>query len=116
MRNQTRRSKACIGAIAAALLLCGCQSLEQLAPPVTALAVRPSASLDLGREIYITRCTKCHAPDPVLKHSKHEWEKIIVEMAEETKLTPAETSAVRSYVMAVLSNAPTYAAGSATNP
>lgn len=116
MRNQTCRSNLGIGAIAAALFLCGCQSLEQLAPPVTALAVRPSASLNLGREIYITRCTKCHAPDPVLKHSKSEWEKIIVDMAEETKLTPAETSAVRSYVMAVLSNAPTHAAGSATNP
>ena len=82
------------------LILSACQSLDQIAPPVT--AADPSGRLHVGRDLYVTRCAKCHAPEPVTDYTKSEWEKIIVEMSEETNLTEPETEAVRAYVMAVL--------------
>lgn len=90
--------------MAVGLLLSGCQSIEQIAPPVAVLSAKPSGSLQLGRELYITKCAKCHAPEPILKYTVAEWTAIVADMAEETKLTEHETAAVRDYVMAVLAN------------
>jgi mono/diheme cytochrome c family protein len=92
-------------AMGAGLALSGCQSLEQIAPPVALVAARPSGRLALGRDLYLTKCTKCHAPEPILKYSASEWETIAADMAVETKLTAHETAAVRDYVMAVLASA-----------
>ena len=71
---------------------------------VAVVATRPSDQLNLGRQLYITRCTKCHSPEPILKYSASKWEEIVADMAEETKLTARETAAVRDYVMAVLAS------------
>jgi mono/diheme cytochrome c family protein len=92
-------------AMGAAFFLTGCQSIEQIAPPVALVTARPSAQLNLGRELYITRCTKCHSAEPVVKYTASEWELIVKDMAEETNLTAHETAAVRDYVMAVLAGA-----------
>jgi mono/diheme cytochrome c family protein len=92
-------------AMGAGLVLSACQSLEQIAPPVAAVAARPSGNLELGRDLYLTKCTKCHAPEPILKYSASEWETIAADMAVETNLNAHETAAVRDYVMAVLASA-----------
>ena len=84
------------------LVIPGCQTLEQIAPPVA----DSTGQLHHGRDIYVTRCVKCHAPEPVYKYTKTEWEEIIVDMADETNLTASETNAVRAYVMAVLGRSP----------
>lgn len=91
--------------IGAELGLAGCQSLEQIAPPVAVVSMQPNDKLRLGRDLYVTKCAKCHAPEPILKYSASKWEEIVADMAEETKLTDHETAAVREYVMAVLSHA-----------
>ena len=91
--------------LGAGLVLSGCQSLEQIAPPVAVVTARPSGHLALGRDLYLTKCTKCHSPEPILRYSASEWETIAAEMAVETKLTDNETAAVRDYVMAVLASA-----------
>ena len=88
--------------MSAGLFLAGCQTLEQIAPPVAVVTSKPSAQWSLGREIYITKCAKCHAPEPILKYTVSEWTVIVPDMAEETKLTEHETAAVRDYVMTVL--------------
>lgn len=80
----------------------GCVSLEQIAPPVGALASSHSVQVAVGRDLYITKCAKCHAPEPVIRYSAERWKEIIPDMAEETKLTAEETAAVGAYVMAVL--------------
>ena len=100
-------------AAASALLMSACQSLDQLAPPVAMLPAHSSDELSLGRELYVTKCTKCHAPEPVLKYSAAEWEKIVPDMAKDTKLSTRETAAVRDYIMAVLNNSASSAASSA---
>lgn len=90
---------------AASLGLTGCRSLDQIAPPVSVVVTHPNDKLSLGRELYVTKCAKCHAPEPILEYSASKWEEIVADMAEETKLTDHETSAVHDYVMAVLSHA-----------
>ena len=106
--KQARLLAALVAACAG--LLCGaCQSLEQVAPPVAALPLRKgvnTSQLDHGRELYVTKCVKCHSAEPVLKYSVAEWEEIVVDMAEETNLSAAETAAVEAYVMAVLKAGP----------
>lgn len=89
----------------AALTGASCVSLEQAAPPVGLLGspVGQQARLSLGRDIYVTKCTKCHSAEPVAKYSRLKWlEEILPEMAAETKLTAGEAEAVEAYVLAVL--------------
>lgn len=91
-----------LACVAFAVAGTSCVSLDQIAPRAVALSSQPSSQLTLGREIYVTRCAKCHAPEPVRKYSTDRWDEILPEMAEETKLTSAEADAVREYVMTVL--------------
>lgn len=91
----------------AALTGVSCVSLEQAAPPVALLSPavthKSTANLSLGRDIYVTRCAKCHSVEPVTKYSREKWvQEIMPEMAEETNLTAGETEAVTAYVLAVL--------------
>lgn len=91
----------------ATLLATACVSLEEMAPPVSALPHRSissasTAQLAHGRDIYITKCAKCHSVEPVLKYPLSQWQhEILPEMSEETKLNPQEVAAVSAYVHAV---------------
>ena len=80
----------------------GCVSLDTAAPPVEAGQARPLVE---GRAIYVGQCAKCHAVEPVLKYSAAQWATIMPDMAERTKLNPAETASVTAYVDRVLSQA-----------
>ena len=90
----------------AALGAGGCVSLEESAPPVAVLAAQGhgghSAALEEGRTIYITRCAKCHRVYPVRQYSTAEWNDILPKMVAKSKMAPADESAVRGYVSAVL--------------
>lgn len=81
--------------------LTGCASLDTAAPPTAALA-GPANTLASGRALYVGRCAKCHAVEPVHDYSPAQWATIIPDMAERTKLTPAETADLQTYVDAVL--------------
>lgn len=87
----------CLGLLAA-LVLAGCASMDLtlVAPPPP--AQEGGGELLRGRQIYVTRCAKCHAPEPVKKYSPAEWQTIMPEMAEETNLSSADSAAVMAYV------------------
>ncbi len=87
---------------AATLALASCAGIETAAPPVATLAARgrDTAQLEAGRVVYLENCTRCHTPEPVRKYSAARWPGIIAEMADQTKLTPAQHRAVLSYVLA----------------
>ena len=98
-----------------ASLLCAgflnsCVSLETAAPPVATLQssnLNSSAQLESGRQIYVGKCTKCHSAEPIRKYPLADWiSDIMPEMAEKSKLTPAETASVLAYVQAVLKSPP----------
>ena len=90
----------------AAVLLSGCVSLDQAAPRVETFAAQPSGEirvqLERGRTLYITKCAKCHSPEPVRKYSSFRWEDILQEMNQEAKLDETDARAVRAYVFAAL--------------
>lgn len=90
--------------------LSSCLSLEKAAPPVEQLrgkeGVAERFKLAQGREIYITRCAKCHSVEPVTKYSVQHWEEVLPEMAEKTHLTAVEAESVRAYVLQVLRSGP----------
>jgi mono/diheme cytochrome c family protein len=90
----------------AALSGAACVSLDEMAPPVASLPSRSGGAsnpqLVHGRDIYITKCAKCHSVEPVLKYPLSQWEhEILPEMSEETNLSPQEVAAVTAYVRAV---------------
>ena len=86
-----------------ALCLASCVTLEQAAPPAGKLVGGASnQELALGRELYVTRCAKCHSVEPVAKYSLDHWQKILPGMARKTHLSSNETEAVMRYITAVI--------------
>lgn len=100
-----RTTRARVLLLGAVLAGAGCLSLEQAAPlPATLVApgTPVPAGLARGRELYVTACAKCHAPEPVLAYPREKWlASILPEMNKMTKLSPADADAVQAYVLAV---------------
>ncbi|MHC4948604.1 MAG: hypothetical protein ACYTG1_10115 [Planctomycetota bacterium] len=95
-----------LGAGLAALLLAGCATTDELAPPpgpaVLALGAARGAgpeTLDRGRTIYLTKCVRCHSPEAVARYPVSAWEAILPRMAGLTGLTDVEREDVRAYVL-----------------
>jgi mono/diheme cytochrome c family protein len=87
----------------------GCATIDELAPPVSALALREgeamgvtAENLERGRTIYITNCARCHSPEPVAAYSEAQWRETLPRMSHESMLTAQEASDVRNYVMVTL--------------
>ncbi len=85
----------------------GCLSLEQMAPSVgpeftTASRERSiaMATLEQGRNVYLTDCTRCHSAEPISRYSAPQWGDIVGRMATESKLDESHTAALRAYVLA----------------
>lgn len=93
--------------IALAALMGGCVSMDTAAPRVETLAAGSGAAgrshLEQGRTLYVTKCARCHAPEPVRNYSAAKWAKILPEMIDDAKLNPVEADALKAYVIAVLS-------------
>lgn len=89
-----------------ALIVAGCRTIEDMAPPVgptmADLGMRaghPMDSLQRGRGIYLDQCIKCHTVEPVDGYTLRDWDRILPDMAKETKLDPAQTADLRAYVL-----------------
>lgn len=87
-------------------LFSGCMTLEQMAPPVgdkfQLVAARHSvdvATLELGREVYLSDCVKCHSVEPIARYSERRWHKILPRMASESELNDQRRAALEAYVM-----------------
>jgi len=76
---------------------CATTDINVIAPPVA----DGSSQLARGRIIYVTKCAKCHAPEPVQNYTAAEWHTIMPEMVEETHLNPADAAAVMAYVESI---------------
>lgn len=84
----------------------GCMSLEQMAPPVEGPVAaigqergQSIGALARGRLLFITTCAKCHNVEPIARYSLEEWEQILPEMSNESKLNPQERQELRAYVL-----------------
>ena len=101
--------KTLTGSILLATLVIGCATIEQLAPPVDGVMLsvvefddKSLARLQDGRDIYIIRCARCHAPESVTAYTRQQWRSILPRMAEKSQLSAEERLAVEEYIMAVL--------------
>ncbi len=97
------------GAILLGMVGCHTVSVEQLAPPVDQITVDPSnvGQYQRGREIYVSRCAKCHAVKPVNAFAAQDWAgRIMPKMAKKAKLTPEEKETVLAYVLAARESQP----------
>ena len=102
MRNFTRKA---VPVLFGLLLGAGCASLASLAPEVdprmrAAAAARgiPAETLEHGRRLYLTDCTRCHSPVAVRTHSPAQWTAILDRMAPLTGLEAPEKSALAAYI------------------
>ncbi|MHC4909868.1 MAG: hypothetical protein ACYTF9_09140 [Planctomycetota bacterium] len=93
--------------LASALLISGCATTADLAPPVDQAMLDFAAShaldatvLETGRLLYVTACVRCHSPEAVTRYSLAEWASILPRMADEAALSPAQEAAVMNYVRA----------------
>ena len=91
------------------VLVVGCATIDQLAPPVDEVFITAvegddgsTSILRSGRHVYVTSCARCHSPEAVTSYSRDQWRAIMPRMADEAGLSVDERDAVTAYVMAVL--------------
>ena len=89
------------------LTLAGCVSNEIIAPPIDSISFGAldnlnAETLDTGRTLYLQRCSRCHAPPVILKHTATEWGTLLPDMLDESALHGSKAQAVVEYVEAVL--------------
>ena len=97
-----------MGLWAGSVLLVGCMTLEQMAPPVDARVVSAAGvygghadTMQRGRHVYLTRCADCHSIEPIDRYSLVQWEMILEDMSAEAKLTPDQAGDLEQYVMTI---------------
>ena len=109
MRNKVARIRAlwALAFLGGLALHAGCMTLEQMAPPVDAglqlVAQRQHVGvsmLELGRQVYLMDCARCHGVEPIGRYSESHWRKILPRMTKESKLNAQQQAAVNAYVMA----------------
>ncbi len=88
------------------VLLTGCASINLSVPPVATVApaadAEMRAQLEQGRAIYLTKCARCHAPEPVREYSAKQWKVILEKMSPNCLLNTTEAAALQAYVAAAV--------------
>ncbi len=84
---------------AAGLLLGGCRTLAEIAPPVQPAMNGDVAVLSSGRQIYLQRCASCHSLEAVDDYTAAEWDELLPAMNRKSKLNPAQADQLRQYLL-----------------
>ena len=83
-----------------------CMETGKVAPFVQDLTVTTNTSLlEQGRNLYVTRCSKCHNALRITRYSKPQWLETLPIMTKKSKFTLEQTQAVTTYIQAVLDTA-----------
>ena len=91
------------------VVVVGCATIEDLAPPVDATVLQLAAAheidadrLSQGRLLYITACARCHRPEPVIRYTPQRWREILSRMSTRARFGPDDAEAVDAYVRLTL--------------
>ncbi|HJT82133.1 MAG TPA: hypothetical protein VJ719_13130 [Chthoniobacterales bacterium] len=91
----------------AAVILGGCQALNNYPPPVTPNMARAGThsagsmeKLEHGRTLFAGRCIECHVLPAIAQYPAEKWPRIVDWMGERASLKPAEREAIVAYVLA----------------
>src|SRR2546423_6035762 len=77
-------------------LLAGCAGTEEAHnPPV-------DSQYQLGRQLYLARCAKCHKLYDPTKYSDTDWHGWMVKMAKRSKFSPLQQQEVSRYIDEVI--------------
>jgi hypothetical protein len=80
-----------------------CIDTTKIAPKVSDLLVYDDLNrLEFGRDLYIKKCTKCHNALRITRFSKEEWDEILPDMFEKSKMNTLQIEAVTAYIKTVL--------------
>ncbi len=95
--------------LVACVVVVGCATIEDLAPPVDATVLQLAAAheidadrLSQGRALYITACARCHRPEAVVRYTREHWGRILPRMSARARFGPDEAEAVEAYVQMTL--------------
>jgi cytochrome c5 len=93
--------------LVAAVMTVGCQTTEQMAPPVTPSFVAnlgdanmETGHLEQGRHTYVTMCARCHNIEPITRYSVEQWPKIVDRMSKKAHLQNEQESDLLKYILA----------------
>ena len=90
-----------IGVTAVAALIVGCAAALPTVGPVDAERVNiPIDLLRDGRELYIAKCSGCHALYAPSKYTTAEWSREIDEMSQRSRLTDEDEARIAAYLHA----------------
>lgn len=90
-----------------AFALVSCEALQTGAPPITPTMTRiaganggSAQTLAEGRRLLATRCTNCHALEPITKYSVAEWRNNVRRMSGRARLDETEIQEITTYLAA----------------
>lgn len=75
-------------------------NLPMVTPADAARTGTPFETLSQGRDAYVANCGGCHRLRRPGRHTAPEWRELMVDMAVEAELTPAENLLIMAYVNA----------------
>lgn len=79
---------------------------SKVAPSIQDLQVTENVALiSEGRNLYITKCSKCHNALRISRYSELQWNEILPGMTKKSKFSVEETKAVTAYIQVVLNSA-----------
>lgn len=88
------------------ILLAGCGGkVPEVTPAMVAVAharwpAADAVSLQRGRDVLTTRCTKCHAAPLPISHSEDEWAYYLIEMSKRAELDQAQHDELWQFLLA----------------
>ena len=89
--------------IALFCLVSSCIETVKIAPTIQELGVSDNQTrLELGRSLYVNRCSKCHNALRITRFTLSQWSDILPDMTYRSKFTPEQSEAVTAYIHAVL--------------
>ena len=106
-----RRSLAAAAALLLLLLAHGCASMPLPAVDGRLIETARTAgvgveSLERGHRLMVTACAACHRPVHPDATTLAQWDEELPDMVAKARLTPADSAAIRAYVVAVRGVAP----------
>lgn len=91
--------------LALVLALGGCETTQQSAPfareqlDAGQYSAEQLNAFDVGRDIYLRRCSTCHSIEPINRYSIDKWQSILPGMSDEAGLSEGETRQLADYIL-----------------
>ncbi len=71
--------------------------------PVTTAVLKdiPAEEMNIGKKLYVTNCTKCHALKDPYKYNVEDWNKILPDMFKRANIDEATKESISKFIYAI---------------